>query len=643
MNNIQFTQAAIAQYAMELVPPLIRETLLNERDFRMKFGIENEALIALSNGEICFQRSKLFDAVRAIHTDELNVEISDETGSIWHLNNESDEGSNPNFVLSSRNKRLALPNLAVLSNNKSIRIRALEELADDANIPADDKEIWRNLLEERALEDGEVNSFYSDMSDTPVHFERSLRREIEEGKSTGSSLVPNSMRYFQRLIGTYDESTSITDYATGTGKIHFKQLAEWRPYEGFLFSLFLSSHSSLTTEICVDRLGKTQLAEAYDFIEKNGDILSRLGALEVGLRILPERQEVEPHLLRLIHRIRDDDVEANTSDFSLFSTLFALVDGELSKTRLMASKPPFYRRLASLSHAALIHRQLIQTGVDYEKILTGALEHAAKYYYYMQSLTDMRLEPRWRPELALPPQIKTEFLSRILITGHIHSANLREGELRDSILGNDEQSILRLSEYPDFYLPGPLEGAGDNPNPLPCDLARNIEERLGTSEIDASSFVTLVNSAMIFKITSGHADLAAKALRLVNYTLEKLENKSDLAGTLNGLAIVAAVTRSRSLANDLRILVRRYRHDPQYSFSIGDAMRIYLVASASLEDLIEWQEFVGECITELSFDEMEQNEGELFRENLLILLNLVPELWVSCSKADASLNAFCSR
>ncbi len=633
----------MAQCAMEFFPPLIRETLLNERDFRTEFGIENEALIAFSNGEICFQRSTLFDAARAILTGELNVEISDETGSIWHLNNESDEASNPNFVLSSRDKRLALPNLAVLSNNKSIRIRALEELADDVNIPADDKEIWRNLLEERALEDGEVNSFYSDMNDTPVHFERSLRREIEEGKSTGPSLVPNSMRYFQRLIGTYDESTSITDYATSSGKIHLQQLAEWRPYEGFLFSLFLSSHSSLTTEICVDRLDKTQLAKAYDFVEQNGDILSRLGAFEVGLRILPERQEVEPYLLRLIHRIRDDDVEENTSDFSLFSALFVLVDGELSKTRLMASKPPFYRRLASLSHTALIHRQLIQIGVDYEKILTGALEHDAKYYYYMQSFADMRLEPRWRPELALPPQIKTEFLGRILITGDVFSENLGEGELRESILGNDEQSIFRLSESPDFYWPGPLEGAGDSPNSLPCDLARNIEEQLGTNKIDASSFFTLIGSAMIFKITSDHADLAAKALRLVNYTLAKLKDKSDLAVILNGLAIVAAVTRSRSLADELRILVRRYRHDSQYSISIEEAMRIYLVASAALEDLIEWREFIGECITELSFDEMEQNEGELLRENLLILLNLVPELWVSCSKADASLNAFCSR
>lgn len=642
MNNIRFTQAAMAQCALELFPPLIRESLLKEREFRLEFGLETEASVGLSNSEISLDRSRLFDAVRVILTGELNAEISDETGTIWHLKNEADEGSNPFFVLSSGEKNFVLPNLAVLSNNKTIRIRALEESAADVNFSAKDNEVWNKILEERAFEDEEVDSFYSDIRDTPAHFEISLRREIKDGDSTIASLVPNSIRYFQRLIGAYDKSTSITDYATGTARLHFKQLIEWRPYEGFLFSLLLSSHSSLTAEICVDRVDETQLVKAYDFVEKHGDILSRVGAFEVGIRILPERQEVEPYLLRLVHRIRDDDVEATTSDYSLFSALFTLVDGELSRTRLMAGKPPFYRRLASLSHAALIHRQLIQIGIDYEKFTTLAFHHRAMYFY-MQSLTDLRLEPRWSPELALPPQLKSEFLSRILVAGYNFSENIGDGELRDSILGNEEHSILQLSKSPNSYFPGPLEGAGDSPNPLPNDFAQSIEERLGSSGIDASSFITLVNSAMIFKITSGHADLAAKALRLVNFTLDKLKDESDLAGILNGLATVAAVTRNRSLADDIRILVRRYRHDPQYSLSILEAMRICLTAAAALEDLNEWREVVGDCITELAFDDMEQNDGEILHSNLLILLNTVPELWVSCSKADASLNAFCSR
>ena len=94
--------------------------------------------------------------------------------------------------------------------------------------------------------------------------------------------------------GTYDGSGSIRDYAAGAGRKFFDQLTEWRPYEGFLSCLLLSSHSSLTAQISVEHLDQEKLVHAFDFVEKHGDTISRLGAFEVGLRVLPDRPEVEP-------------------------------------------------------------------------------------------------------------------------------------------------------------------------------------------------------------------------------------------------------------------------------------------------------------------------------------------------------------
>lgn len=114
-------------------------------------------------------------------------------------------------------------------------------------------------------------------------------------------------------------------------------------------------------------------------------------------------------------------------------------------------------------------------------------------------------------------------------------------------------------------------------------------------------------------------------------------------GILNGLATVSAVSRNTALADELRILVRRYRRDSQYGFSIEEAMRMCLVASAAWEDLMEWREFSGEWLTELAFGKLEGNEGEVLHSHLTALLHSVPELWVSCARADAALEAFCSR
>jgi hypothetical protein len=399
---------------------------------------------------------------------------------------------------------------------------------------------------------------------------------------------------------------------------------------------------ALTDEIKVDHLNQEDLERAFEYLEIYGDMLSRLGGFEVGLRILPDRPEVEPFLLRLVHRIRDDDVESKESEFNLFSALFVLVDGELARTRLLTEEPPFYRRLASLAQAALIHRQIVQCGIDYDQFSKWAFSNRGEHFY-MQSLADMRNEPRWSPDLAAALQMQADFFGRIMISGKNFQANLGEGELRETILGEGEQSLIKFCEFPRPYFPGPLEGTEDNPNALPDDLARIIEEQLNSEEVGATSFIALVNSSIIFRITSGHAELATKALRLCNYTLANLESRSQLIAILNGLATVAAITRNPALADELRILVRRYRHDSEYGFSIEESMKMCLVASAGREDLMEWRQFAGEWLTELAFGELEGQEGEVLYSHLSALLHSVPELWVSCARADAALKAWCFR
>ena len=174
---------------------------------------------------------------------------------------------------------------------------------------------WRNILSERALEDDEVDAFQSEFLDTPVVKTRSINRDVKTRQGSISSLVPTSRRYFERLVGEYDGSASIHDYASGSGRKLFDQLSAWRPYDGFLYSLFLSSHASLTEEISIDQLNSGDLVRAFDFLDKHGDRISQLGAIEIGLCILPSKPEIEQALIRLIEQIRDDDVNGPSERF----------------------------------------------------------------------------------------------------------------------------------------------------------------------------------------------------------------------------------------------------------------------------------------------------------------------------------------
>ena len=388
MTNTPYVSAAIAHGVLKSVPPLIRDSLLDRPEFRQEYGFRRQAVLNFDEYDLSIQRSEMFDAIRRTLADEADRTVTDTQGGEWMLINEAATGQQPTLIVSSGEQRLVLPDCAVLSPDAAVRLRSLDELAFDVNLPVSGQSVWREILKERALEDEEVYPFYSDVWDTPVHLIRATHRKILTTKGNVSSFIPSSRRYFERLVGTYDGSVSVKDYAAGAGKNFLEQLSEWCPYEGFVFSLLLSSHSALTAEIRVDRLDNEDLVRAYDFISRGGDVISRLGAIEVGLRILPEHAEVEPYIIRLIEQLRDDECEGSTNAFELFAALFVLVDGELSRMRLMSTRPPFYRRLASLSQAALVHGHFVRLGVEGDPFCGWALENYSQKYY-LQALSDM--------------------------------------------------------------------------------------------------------------------------------------------------------------------------------------------------------------------------------------------------------------
>ena len=639
MTNTPYVRAALAQAALDFVPPLIRLALVDNTEFKDKYRLSAEVELALGDSGIPIQRSTFFDAVRQALASQSAIEMTDIRGGIWQLTNQAEAGDLPKLVLSSGEQKQFLPDLAVLSSEPEVRLRSIDTVAGDVNLPTSAQDTWRQILIERAFEDHEVDQFRNDVHATPVHVAAMIRRQLKQGNASVSSLVPSSLRYFERLVGVYDGSTSILAYASGAGKDVLGQVSAWKPREGFMLSLFLSSHAALTAKINLGFLEKEDIVQCYEYLVTHGDVISRLGAIEVGLRVLPENREIEPLVVQLIEHIRDDDIHGTNSSFKLFAGLFVLVDGELSRKRLMYSTPPFYRRMASLSHAALIHRQLLLCAVDYEQLYNWALNSGAEQYY-MQSLTDMRVEPRWNPEMASPQQLRAEFLSRIVLAASASEIKLRGTNLHHLILSSDPGSLSTLGKDLGHYLPGPLEGSEVARNTLPADLAEMIEADVTHESVEPSSFIVLVNSAMIFGSDSRNAELAANALRLGKHRLRNVESKSELLAVLMGLARVAAVARSTTLADELRILTRTYDHSGEYSLSIHDKLQMGLLAAASRADIMEWKNFVGEWLTELAFGELGVDEAKVLHSRLQCLCHAVPQLWMSCGRADAALIAF---
>ena len=638
MSNEKITPE-IAKAILALAPPLMRRTLLEDIDIQKEYHFASEAILTFQNPSVSFNRALLFNAVRECFTSAAEEEVVDEEGNSWRLSfEESIEDEPPNFILSCEADEFMLPDMSLLSPEKVKRIRVLVKACNKVNLPSEARDNWRIVFTDNSFADRSIDDFWQDIRETPAYFTNSIRQMLNSGEIDVSHLVPLSRKYFNRIIGTYDGSTSIIEYASGSCKEFLKQLSTLEPYSGLLVSLLLSAHSAISAEIQTVHIGNEVILKAFGYLEKHGDLISKVGAVEIGLRIFSETPEIDSVLVQLIKQIRDDDAEGIDGQFKLLSSLFILVDGILSETKLFSTEPPFYRRLASFSQASLIHRQILNSGIEIGSFCEFVLRKYSQQYY-MQTLVDMRSEPRWDPDYGTPSQLKAEFYGRIINAATQVEKDLTS-ELRSLTLGEENDSIKSLCEFPFHLYPGPLEGFEKSPNALPDQTSELIDEQLLSGKVEPLSFAMLVNLAPVFHLHPDKAELAAKAIKLGNDRLSDVQNKSNLLFVLNGLASVAAITRSKILADELTVLVRRYRYEAQYKLTMIEAIKICHLVSASRGTFSEWQTSLGESLTELAFGNLEGDEGDILYAHIQGICNIVPELWVSCGRAEAALSAY---
>ena len=630
-----YNKTALAKDALDTVPPMLRNTLLADHVFRKKYGIKADPVVSFEYPKLSVRGSEMFNAVRKILSGTPVEKMTDTDGREWELKNESAQGRTPSMKASREGARITLPSTFVsLSPDMKTRLRFLEEAATDLGLPDDAKDSWREILKRRTLEDHEVEEFGGDLLDTPAYVEKLIRGKVADGSLFVRHFVPSSRRYFDRLVGRYDGSNTVRDYASGSGKMLIRELSSRNPYNGFLSSLLLSSHSFLTDEIQVVGLMEDDFIRACEFLEKTKDRVSQLGAIEVGLRVLPSMPGIEPRLVSLVKQLRDDDISEATSNFRLLSTLFVLINGELSRIRLFPSEPPFYRRLAALSQAALIHRQLADSNIDIDSLGRLRIDYYGEGAHLLQSLVDMRTEPCWSPAVETAHELKWNFLGRIMTATDKYRQNVRSEELLQAT-----ESVRSALPVP-FCFPGPMDGTGESLQDLPAERAEMIRMQTGEEKVSPSSFIALSNSTLFFHLEPAHAELAARTLKSCSHQLSNIKDGMQLLVMLNGLAKVAAVTRSSELADELRIIARRYRSDDRYPFPTGSEAMVCLLAAASRESLKDWTEFVGDWITELAFlDELQNDEINTLYSQLQYLCHAVPELWVTCDRACAALIA----
>ena len=366
-----------------------------------------------------------------------------------------------------------------------------------------------------------------------------------------------------------------------------------------------------------------------------------MGAIEVGFRLIGVMPDLEPVLVRLIERLRDDDGHGPKSGIRFMSSLFQLVDGEISRVRLFSDRPAFYRRLAAMAHAALLYRIF---GDSYEGMAEVGNRIVRSYggRFMVQTLIDTRMEPRWGFDLAEPIFLRSEFMGRVVAGAQPVIGEVRDNHLRSLVAVNGADGSFRGLNWTPIFQPGPLDGAGQVEGKIPAEVAELIDEQLGAKPMDPVACANLGYLVRIVDVTDQAESLRSR-VEEDGFRFSESEDKESLVPAMLGLATVAAVTRSVAIGDRIAVLVGKYRRDARCRLSIAEAVMIVLAAAASRSDLREWVDYVGSALTGLAFGELADDEGHQLQGWLREICDIVPELWGFCGQADAALAAYNGR
>ncbi|MEZ5938622.1 MAG: hypothetical protein R3C52_10440 [Hyphomonadaceae bacterium] len=637
MTEEEEIEREVARNLLTMFPPSIRRSVFGSRAFQDKYKFASDATLSFSGSDISINRSDFFPAVRALYSGGARVDLKTADGRAAHLEVEPD-AHDGRLRLTVESESASLPSFWFFSPDADMRLREFDREVSQRTLPASIVSNWRTRFAESALSDREAQDLHEVFADDPREVETAIGNELHKEEANLRVLVPRSMEYYHRLLGDFQESTGVDAYLNTTAPSHFNHLLQAQPHRALLLCLQLCAHQSMAPLLTLPEWPAAEVEQFFEQLESSGDRFSQVAGYEVGVRALTRYPGLEPILLRIVKALRDEDARGKNGRLALSAGLFIFVDGELSRISLFKGYTPFIRRLAAIAHAAVIERKMIELGVSLEGAADWAMQGRGQDFF-MQSLADLRIEPRWLPDLMTAEQLKNEFLSRIHIASDHAKEQIPAGDLRQLVVEEGPESIKARLAMPFAFLPGPLEGGATAPAPFPQDMLDELKEPTEKKVLEARFFAGVVNLALVFRLEKDVGLLIGEILRAAKYRLSVGGESGVTFSLLAGLAIIAAVTRTASLADDIRVLVRVLRARGDFDAEPDSQLRIGLIASAAHQDVPGWCKAVGDWFIELSYEPMDRATAQGLRHHLRKLCQAVPDLWPYVSKADAALAA----
>jgi hypothetical protein len=590
MNKVNARAVALLT-TLEMVPPIIREELLSDKKLLDEFGLKVDPVLEIGPDVGSFKVSELHAAVNAASRSGGGVAaLLDVKGAEWTVRAKI-TSSKASLLIQSPSRTVRADSLFLSTQNRKARRLAFASQVKSKSCGKALEMRWGDIIARRGLSQSELRTFEEDVARTPEAVSAAIMLGLRQQELPLEVLVPRSLEYYERLVGRHDGRANIGEYIEHVAIKHIEELLKWDKTEGLRAAMLLGSHSLISDVLARQHISSTAFTKLAQWAGQ-ADPMSRAVVLELALKRSRGLAECAAHVQLVAQSLCKAEQEEVLDLFAIFSVVFRMVDGELGKLRVAASKPPFWRRLASMAHAGVITRCLLAGG----RVPAEVLEQMGSIRlteYQMQGIVDMRTEPRWHADFASSMQLRSEFGGRVFGAARQNEKVAMALGVWDLLLSDTPGGLKSGLNMRSIGLPGPLEGNVEPGQRLDEEILQKMRASLTDLALSILSFALVSNTALFVKLPQDVLTLAAEAVRRANYHIDPRGKPEWVETCLVNLATAAAVNRCPQLADEMFIVLRSYRRLFRGELSLDATVRVGLIACGSRMELGEWSRCVG--------------------------------------------------
>ena len=352
-----------------------------------------------------------------------------------------------------------MPDLALLASTTRTRRRALRRAVARVGPTVADAHALLDGPAANPLSDQDVELLLRESATGFASIQDRCRQAVRSGKISVKDIVPESVTYFEDLVGPPPGALGTDAYVRGTLVPYRKTLLRRDLRKGLELALLGALRDDLCPGRWLTRYKNDRVWGALDGVQRSSNPFVLLGVLDVALYRC-EDPRFEELAARLLIRLADPQLgHSDGADrYQLLSALRGLVQSRVTLLPGCATRQNYWRRTGALMHGGWLLDELEPTGMrsDFDGFLKW-LDSSPRVADLYADAVGARTEPMLHAGLLTEWSLRDEVLGRLELLRARHE---KAGRRTSWSEGTREawQRIQAGVRNQVFGFPGPLEG-----------------------------------------------------------------------------------------------------------------------------------------------------------------------------------------